>query len=108
MKRPIFTPPRMWMWKCFTVVAESGPVFTTVRKPDSRTPLISATENFLGHTVAHVVVVLLRHEQRVHGCLGLDVVEREADVIFIDLVRGDFPGNEFAEQAIVSHVGSFR
>ena len=33
----------MWMWKCFTVVAESGPVFTTVRKPDSRTPLISAT-----------------------------------------------------------------
>ena len=20
VKRPIFTPPRMWMWKCFTVV----------------------------------------------------------------------------------------
>ena len=31
------------MWKCLTVAAESGPVFMTVRKPDSRTPLSSAT-----------------------------------------------------------------
>ena len=88
-------------------------MFMTVRKPDSRTPLSSATfgttdsmwpSTSAGHAVAQVVVVLLRDEQGVHGGLGLDVVEREADIVLVHLVRGDLPGDEFAEQAVIGHL----
>ena len=54
--------------------------------------------------VAQIVVVLLRDDQGVHGGLGLDVVEREADIVLVHLVRGDLPGDEFAEQAVIGHL----
>ena len=47
---------------------------------------------------------MIRDEQGVHGGLGLDVVECEADIVLVHLVRGDLPGDEFAEQAVIGHL----
>lgn len=37
-------------------------------------------------------------EEEVGGCLGADVAEAEAEVVFVDDVGGDFAGDDFFEE----------
>src|SRR5699024_8808850 len=42
----------------------------------------------------------LGHHQEVGRCLGGDVIKSVAQVILVDPVAGDLPGNDLAEQAV--------
>ena len=44
--------------------------------------------------------VLLLHEEKMLRRQGLNVIERIAEVVLIDLLRGDLPGNNLAENAV--------
>ena len=45
----------------------------------------------------HRADVGLGYHQEVGGCLGINVIERIADVVLVDLAAGDLPGNDLAE-----------
>lgn len=45
--------------------------------------------------------VLLGHHQEMGGRLRVDVIEGVAQLVLVDLIGGDLPGNNGAEQAIV-------
>ena len=42
---------------------------------------------------------LLGNQQQVSGSLRIDVTEAEAEIVFVDDVRRDFPGNDFLEES---------
>lgn len=44
--------------------------------------------------------VFARDDEQVHGRLRMNVGERYAGFIFIELLRGDFAANDFAEYAV--------
>ena len=52
-----------------------------------------------GH-LGHRTDVGLGDDQKVGGCLGIDVIEGVALLVLIDLVGGDLPGADLAEQTI--------
>ena len=45
----------------------------------------------------HGLDVGLRHYQKVGGRLGGDVIERIAQIVLVDLLAGDLPGDDLAE-----------
>ena len=45
----------------------------------------------------------LRHNENMHGSLGIDVPEGKNIFVFIHLVAGDLPRRDGAEKAIVQH-----
>ena len=48
----------------------------------------------------HRLDMLLGDNQKMSGCLGIDIIEGIAEVILVRLIRRDFPGDNFAEQTI--------
>ena len=53
--------------------------------------------------VIHGCDMLLGNDQRMQGCLGIDVPEGQNVVRFVDDIGRDFPVNDFQEQ-IVGHL----
>ena len=47
--------------------------------------------------------MLFRHNEDMDGGLGIDVTESENIVVLIDLIAGDLPGEDRAENTIVQH-----
>lgn len=45
--------------------------------------------------------MLLGNHQDMHGRLGIDIVEGQNAIVFIDLFRGDFSSDDFTKQAVV-------
>ena len=47
--------------------------------------------------------MLLGHHQEMHGSLRLDVVKGVAQLVLVQLLAGDLPVNDGAEQAVILH-----
>ena len=69
--------------------------------------MLGIRKDFFGNVVVEVVVVLLGNEQRVNRRFGFNIVKCQADVILVDDLGGNLAGNDFAEDAVVTHESAF-
>ncbi len=58
-----------------------------------------------GDTVSDVVVMILRHDEHMDRHHRIQIPESEHAVILIDFRRGDIPGNDLTEDAIILRHG---
>lgn len=55
---------------------------------------------FLRGNLVHVLIMLFRDDKRMPSVDGVDIEERESILILVNILRRDFPGDDFTEETL--------